>query len=234
MLGNIVAIEFFLRVIIVLFIILTLLTVRNIVKVRNEDSYRNFFIAFLTLLAQHILMVTIKFLEVFFKLRPLEPFFPIVDHILETIFFIFLLTGVLHLFLTSLKSQIINKILLVNLIALGIMSAIIFNSYVTFYEMGIRFGNHWGDIFFESWHIIILESLIFIFSFAFLVKKQRRSIMFLIVVLVWFLGHVGHLVNLAVSDNTFIFLKWLEWPLTTISIAMLYFIFRGIKLGYEA
>ncbi|MFC1855177.1 hypothetical protein ACFL2A_01360 [Thermodesulfobacteriota bacterium] len=175
-------------------------------------------------------MSFISFGTEFFSIAPPEPYYPMIDHTLETLFLMFFLLATIKKSMPELNKSFVNIFFYVNLATLFISSLLIFFNYAISYEQGISFSHHWGNLVYEASHLTMIEILIFIFTFQLIIKKEKENVLFLLAMLPWVTGHIGHVLNLVIADNYFEPRNWIVWLALATGAILLFYAF---KLLYE-
>jgi hypothetical protein len=202
-------------------------------KISDKSCYKYFLSALLILLVQQAVMVIVTLGKFFLDTKPPDPYLTLLGHGLETIFFILFIVASLLFSIPDLKEKIIKGFLLFNLIAFAVIFIPIFFSYTVSYEheFGMEFMSHWGDLFLESWQLIMIEGLIFIFSLLYLIKKSKVCIMFILALSPLFLSHVGQVLNLTLCTSGFIPVRLVELPLLVLGVILLFFTIKFVSLS---
>ncbi|MDI6889266.1 MAG: hypothetical protein QMC78_06250 [Methanocellales archaeon] len=152
-----------------------------------------------------------------------EPFYAwIVEHALEVLCFSVLGLAVL-------RARVVNKkplqaLFTVNIVALAIFTAFVYRDYGAIY-VSTTFGEYWGHVVFELWHLAILVFVIALLFDIWKRTKKRTKAEHLLILWVafslWAVGHIVHIYNLITTGMTGATIRWPHHLFETVSFLLL-------------
>ncbi len=149
-----------------------------------------------------------------------EPFHPIIDHFLATLFFLLLAYAILKPLLKGYETTL--NLLFYNYLAfLVVLTLIIGFDYAIHWKNGMKFGMHWGDIVFESFQVVLMVVVVAALYRVWKSVKSRSTALIGLAFALWIVAHIDQLYNIVTTQN--ILLKWklLEKIIETLALVLL-------------
>lgn len=159
-----------------------------------------FLAAFLILSIKAVYKSTVDIRKFFFAIKPPEPFHPVIDHFLDTFFFILIAYAVLRpIFLKYRKA--LDALLYNNIVWLLGATVFIFYDYSSSWEEGVKFGVHWGDFAFESFQFVLILVIVAAVAYVWRGSRSQTGLLVGAAFSLWAVSHVFHIYNIAATQN---------------------------------
>jgi len=187
---------------------------------RAYRQTRFFAVAFAVLLVGAIYGGFFGIRELLFGVAKPEPYFPVVDHLLDTLFLVLILYALMRVVWRQ-HLDSVNLFLLADLVATGLLAFFIGRGYISVWQEGMRFGGYWGDHVFEVYHAVLI-----LFAIYLLVPVGWRSRSTGTVLMgggfaLLFVSHLNHLYNLLTASNQSVLWFLLEHVFSLMFVFML-------------
>jgi len=169
-------------------------------KKSGREEIKLLLLAFLVLSLKAAYKTVVDYRKLVLALPSPEPYHPIIDHFLETLFFLLAAYAILRpVFLKH--REAIDALLWNNLLLFLGATVFIFYDYSSSYVQGMHFGAHWGDIALESYQLLIMLGIIFAMDYVWMRSRASTALLATTAFSLWALSHVFHILNMLLARN---------------------------------
>ncbi len=191
------------------------------ISIRRGSRWSGVFASAFTVLLLNALYNSILELRYQFTGIPKpEPYFPLIDHTMETLFLVLIVYALMRVIWKQHISNV-NFFLFANLAITLLLAFVIGRSYINTWHEGMLFGNHWGDHVFEVYHAVLILSSIYLLVSVGMKLHSTGTLLIGTGFLLLFISHINHIYNLLTASNENVFWFILEHAFNIVFVLLL-------------